>query len=136
MQLKVITPKKIVLDEQVSVVTAPTPDGYISILPKHASLFSLLAEGIIVIKKKNEEDYLAIGGGYLDTNGKHVHVLVSRAYNQSEIDEETTRKALERAQKVLADVKETKDRREAAAVVRRSLLNLKLLKKRRPRPLE
>ncbi len=135
MHLKVITPKKIVLDQEVTVVTVPTVDGYISVLPRHANLFTLLSEGIIVIKTKQEEDYLAIGGGYLDTDGKHVHVLVSRAYNQNEIDEETTRRALERAQKVLVDVKETTDRREAAAIVRRSLLNLKLLKKRRPRPL-
>lgn len=135
MELKVITPKKIVVDETVSRVTVPTVEGYISILPRHARLFSLLAEGIIVIKKEDEEDFLAIGGGYVDTDGKSVHVLVTRAYNQDEIDEEMTRKALESAQKVLEKVKETSERREAATIMRRSLLNLKLLKKRRSRTL-
>ena len=129
--LKVITPKKVVMDENVSFAVLPASEGYVTILPRHTHLFSLLSEGIIVINKNGEEDFLAIGGGYLDTDGENLHILVSRAYKQDEIDEQMTKKALESAQKVLSDVKETAQRREAARIVRRSLLDLKLLKKRK-----
>ena len=79
LRLKVITPRKIVIDKQVNYVTVPTPDGEITILPHHANLFSMLVEGIVKIKEGNNEDALAIGGGYLETNGKTVTILVSRA---------------------------------------------------------
>ena len=69
-----------------SSVTVPTTDGEITILPHHVHLFSLLVEGNCQNKNGENEDDLAIGGGYLETNGETVTVLVSRAYGQGEID--------------------------------------------------
>ncbi len=133
LKLKVITPRKIVLEETVSFVTVPTVDGEITILPKHVNLFALLGEGIVRIKSSAKEDYLAIGGGYLETNGEEVHLLVSRAYKQEEIDQEITEKAINEAQKTLSQSRDLKQRQEAGALLRRSLIDLKLIKKRRPR---
>ena len=61
-RLKVITPRKIVIDRQVNSVTVPTTDGEITVLPHHVHLFSLLIEGIVKIKTGDNEDALAIGG--------------------------------------------------------------------------
>ena len=129
--LKVITPKKIVLEEEVASVSVPSTQGQITILPKHTNFFALLAEGIITIKKENDEDYLAIGGGYVETNGKELHILVSRAYGQDSIDENLTKNAISNAEKILKDSKEKPDRDNAAALLRRSLIDMKLLRKRR-----
>ena len=92
---------------------------------------SLLKEGIITIKKDGNEDYLAIGGGYVETNGKQLHILVSRAYGQNEIDEQLTKRAIESAEKILKDVKEKPERARASSLLRRSLIDMKLLRKRR-----
>jgi F-type H+-transporting ATPase subunit epsilon len=131
LRLKIITPKKIVLEEEVLSVTAPAETGEITILPKHIRLFTLLVEGIIKIKKPNEEDYLAIGGGYLQTDGQELNILVSRAYGQKEIDEKLTEKAIEEAKKIISLTKDRQQRVEAAALLRRSIVDLKLLKKRK-----
>ena len=48
--LKIITPRKIVLEEDASSITVPSADGEITILPRHENLFSMLKEGIIKIK--------------------------------------------------------------------------------------
>ena len=66
--LKVITPRKVIIDRQANSVSVPTAEGEITILPHHIRLFSLLIEGIVKIKKDDNEDVLAIGGGYLETN--------------------------------------------------------------------
>ena len=50
LHLKVITPRKIVIDKQVNSVTVSSADGEITILPHHTHLFSLLVEGIVKIK--------------------------------------------------------------------------------------
>lgn len=131
LHLKIITPQKIILETDVSSITAPSSEGEITILPYHTNLFALLIEGIVKIKYEAKEDFLAIGGGYLETNGEEVNILVSRAYKQEEIDEEVTRKAIDEAQKILKETKDQKQRAEATAILRRSIVDAKLLKKRK-----
>lgn len=133
LRLKVITPRKVVIDKQVNSITVPTADGEITILPRHTHLFSLLLEGIIKIKTQTDEDLLAIGGGYLETNGKTVTVLVSRAYGQEEIDLGLTDKAIAQAKQILSLSKDLKERSEAMSTLRRSVIDSKLLKRRRSR---
>ena len=131
LHLKVITPRKIVIDKQVNSVTVPSADGEITILPHHTHLFSLLVEGIVKIKKDGNEDALAIGGGYLETNGKTITILVSRAYGQNEIDRDLTDKAVEQAKQILILSTNEKERNEAMSIIRRSVIDSKLMKRRK-----
>ena len=82
MKLRIITPRKVVLEEEINSITLPSADGEITILPNHVNLFSLLNEGVVKIKYDRKEDFFAIGGGYVETNGEYVNLLVSRAYSQ------------------------------------------------------
>ncbi|NTU73182.1 ATP synthase F1 subunit epsilon [Candidatus Roizmanbacteria bacterium] len=129
MHLKIITPRKIVIDEDIKSVTMPSAEGEITVLPHHSRLLSVLNEGIITIRNEKEEHHLAIGGGYVETDGTDVTVLVSRAYNQTEIDEQLTLKAMEEAKKMLKEVKDVTQRLEAAALLRRSIIDIKLIKR-------
>lgn len=129
--LKVITPKKIVREQDVVSVTAPAADGEITILAHHVNLFSLLKEGVITIRHDNKEEYMAIGGGYIETDGKTLNILVSRAYGQDEIDEKMTAKAIEEAQKLITEAKSDSERAEATAVLRRSVIDMKLIKRKK-----
>jgi len=131
LHLRIITPKKIVLEKEIFSITLPTKEGEITILPRHANLFSILEEGIMKIKYDNDEDYLAIGGGYLETDGKNVNVLVSRAYGQDEIDEKIIEEAKKQAEKLLEQAKTDEERQKAVALLRRSLIDTKLIKKRK-----
>lgn len=131
LHLRIITPKKIVLEEEVFSLTAPSAEGEITVLPGHVDLFTLLKEGIVTIRMEKKEDYLSIGGGYLETDGKMINLLVSKAYKQDEIDEVETKKAIEQAQKIVKETKDNDERLEAAALIRRSTVDLKLLKHRR-----
>ncbi len=131
--LRIITPRKIVLEEEVHSVTIPSADGELTILPRHTNLFALLIEGVVKIKKNNHEDFLAIGGGYVQTDGKEISILVSKAYHQEEIDRSVSERAIEEARKILKSSTDEKQRIEAGAMLRRSLVDLKLLKKKAPR---
>ncbi len=133
LQLKIITPKKIAKQETVESVTVPTVDGEITILPHHVNLFSLLKEGIVKVKNGSKEEYLAIGGGYLQTDGAKVVVLVSKAYHQDEIDESLIEKAVADAKKIISTTKDESERSEALATLRHAVINSKLLKKRKPK---
>ncbi len=134
LNLKVITPKKIVLEEQIVSLSAPTAEGEITILPNHTNLFTLLSEGIVKIKKENSEDLLAIGAGYLETDGKTLTVLVSKGYGQDEIDQELTQKAVTDARKIITRAQDQNERQQALVSLRRSLVDIKLLKKKKKQP--
>lgn len=129
--LKIITPKKIVYEKEVNSITAPAYDGEITILPKHSNLFTLLKEGVIKIKINEDEDYFSIGAGYLETDGKEATILVSRAYGQDEINEKLINEAMEEAKKLLSQASDEKSRQQALSMMRRAVIDSKLLKKRK-----
>jgi len=131
LHLKIITPQKVVIDEKIDSISIPSAEGEITVLPHHENLFALLVEGIIKIKKGSDEDFLSIGGGYLETDGETVTILVSKAYGQDQIDKSLTEKALEEAKKILSEAKDEKQRSEALAMMRRAVIDSKLLKKRK-----
>lgn len=130
LHLKIITPQKVALEDDVESVTAPSTTGEITILARHTNLFTLLKEGIIKIKKPPEQ-FLAIGGGYLETDGEEINILVSRAYGQDEIDAKQTQRAIEEAKNIVSKAKDETERKQALTLLRRSMIDLKLLKRRK-----
>src|SRR3989338_5793763 len=77
--LEIVTPERIAFTDQVEMVVVPTKVGNIGILPRHISLFAQLTEGILKIKKHQEEYYLSIGGGFIEVAKDKTIVLVTRA---------------------------------------------------------
>lgn len=129
-KLSIVTPKKIVRSVEINSLTAPSADGEITVLPHHRPLLALLSEGIVTYRVGGVEESLAIGGGYLQTDGKSIQLLVSRAYGQDEIDEKLTAEAMTRAQELLKSSPEASNRAEAQSMLRRSIIDSKLLKRR------
>ncbi len=129
MDLKIITPKKVVFEDSIDEITVPGFDGELTILPKHVALFSMLKEGIVTILKGREETLFSIGGGYVETDGKQVSVLVSRAFGQDEIDEAEIKKAQKQAEELLSKNITEQERKDAMQLLRRSTVDLQLLSK-------
>ena len=131
LKLIIITPKKVALEKEIDGVTLPSSEGEITILPHHVTLFSLLVEGVVKYWVGKDSDFLAIGGGYVETDGKAVRLLVSRAYGQDAIDEEQTKHALVEAQERMKNAKSEDARKEISSLLRRSMVDAKLLRKKR-----
>ncbi len=131
LHVRVITPKKIIKELDATSVTAPGAEGEMTILPHHSNLFSMLQDGLITLRDGKKEETFAIGAGYLETNGKELNILVSRAVGQDELDQKETERAFEQAKQLLAKAKDQKERLDATMLLRRSTVDLKLLRKRR-----
>ena len=54
--LSVISPVKKILEVKCSKIIVPTQSGVITILPKHAPIFSLLSSGEVTVKDKSEKN--------------------------------------------------------------------------------
>ncbi len=130
-KLEIITPERLAYSDEVDMVTAPTARGVVGILAHHVPLFSRLTEGEVKVTKGQDEYFLAIGGGFMEVTRDRVIVLVSRAVNAAELNEAEIKKAQARAQERIERGVKGEELREAQALLRRSLLEMKVLRRRR-----
>jgi len=76
MKLFIYSLDKTLYEGGADVVTLPTETGEISVLPAHAPLVTILAEGDVRLKSKNKEKTLTIKGGFAEINQKQMILLV------------------------------------------------------------
>jgi F-type H+-transporting ATPase subunit epsilon len=131
--LDIITPIKVVLSEEVDEITLPTVDGEISILPNHVNLLTKVAPGEMVIRKGAQTDLFAITGGFLEIANNHVNVLADYAVHADDIEIAKVEEAKERAQKAMKEKLTEEDFRVANAELAKSLLQLKVARRRKVR---
>lgn len=78
-KFKLITPEKIVHEEEVSQLSLPTENGEITILPNHEPLITLLGKGDIVAKVGDEYVPFVAVGGVVKIENNEVIVLADFA---------------------------------------------------------
>jgi F-type H+-transporting ATPase subunit epsilon len=126
--LEIITPERKAFSEEVSMVTVPALDGQLGVLARHVPLFTSLVEGEVKITSDNHEYFLAIGGGFMQISKDKVTILVSRAVHADELNESEIQKAEESAKEVIARAEKNEERAGAQAVLRRTVLEMKVLR--------
>ncbi len=131
--LEIITPERKVFSQEVESVVVPTSRGATGVLAHHAALFSSLVEGEIKIAASGKEYFLAIGGGFMEVRKTAVSILVSRAYHADELNEAEIKRAKEAAREAIKKGIKGEELAVAQAVLRRSLLEERVLRRRKHR---
>jgi F-type H+-transporting ATPase subunit epsilon len=130
-KLEVITAERVVYSDNVDMVLAPGMEGQLGILPEHAFLLTALSEGELIIRKAGEEDELiAIGGGFMEVGPTYVNVLADSAERAEEIDLDRAEAARKRAEDLLAQKLDRVELAQAGAALRRSLIRMKVARQR------
>lgn len=107
---KIVKPEGVVYEDMIEKVTIPTLAGEITILEEHSPLVSVLATGVITIKKKDFEVNLAVSGGILEIRqDSKVYVMADSAERAEEIDLERAEQARLRAEKLLQEKNKLED---------------------------
>jgi len=101
-RLRIVTPVRLVLDEEVDEVTASGPLGEFTVLPNHITFLTLLEIGELSYKQGAERSFLALSGGYAEVLENVMTVLADGAEFGNEIDVERARRAKEKAEKSMA----------------------------------
>jgi F-type H+-transporting ATPase subunit epsilon len=102
--LRVVTPSRLLLDQEVDEVTAPGALGEFGVLPNHIAFLSLLEPGEMSYKQGATKHYLAISGGYAEVLDNVMTVLAPAAEFAAEIDTGRAQRARERAEKRLTEL--------------------------------
>jgi len=98
LNLKIITPQKILADEQVDSVFSKSIEGEFGILPGHIPYMTDLDIGVTEYKIGNKKEYVSTMGGVIQVKENTVTILSDNAELGEEIDIPRARAAKERAE--------------------------------------
>jgi F-type H+-transporting ATPase subunit epsilon len=103
MKLKILLPTEIMVDEEVTKVTAEAGNGSFCLLPRHIDFVAALVPGLLsFVKAGNElEEFLAVDEGILVKCGPEVLVSTRKAVRSPELGQ--LRETVEKTFKVLTD---------------------------------
>ncbi len=133
---KIVKPEGIVYsDEHVEKVTIPTKEGYITVLPYHIPLITILDAGELIVHKKDHEVAIAVSGGVAEVRKDNtVHILADSAERAEEIDLERAEVGRKRAEELLAQEEKSADVDFARiqASLEKEMNRLRIAKKYKP----
>ena len=137
LNLKIITPERIIYDGQVQSVILPTLDGQVGILANHIPYMAPLRADELIIHQegdaKNPEDTvsLAIDFGLAEFVDNQLLVLVAQASSAEEIDLQMAEQARARAQEVMSQDVDQEEYTNALALFERESAKIKVAHKYR-----
>jgi F-type H+-transporting ATPase subunit epsilon len=101
-QFQLVSPERMLVDEQVSEAQIPAAEGYIGVMPGHAPLMSELKPGgVLTYKGSGGEKTLAVYGGFVEVLPERTRVLADAAEFSTEINADKARQRLAEATKAM-----------------------------------
>lgn len=90
MKLRVLTPSEVILEQDVTHVTAEDPTGSLGIRPGHATLMTPLVPGIVIARSESgSQRYVAVNGGVMLVDSNTVEIVSRQAVtgtNRAELE--------------------------------------------------
>jgi len=133
LHLKIVTPEKLIIDEEVDMVTLSSSEGELGILPHHTNLMAKLEPGELRIKNKGKTEVLATGDGFIQIANNTLTILTDLAENVADIDEKAVEEARKRAEQALEQKLSNEEYAETFAILEKSLAQLRIKRRHKVR---
>ncbi len=124
--LQIVTPDRLLVQDQVDEVEVPGAEGYFGVLPGHTPMLAALAVGELWYRKGQEKTYLSIAYGFAEVLPDRVTILARLAERAEEIDAERAETARRRAEERLAQPKSDLDYERARVALTKALVRLQV----------
>lgn len=125
-RLDIVTPEKIALSEDVTMVVARATDGDLGILPGHAPLIAGLDIWPVRVMQEGGELQISVTGGFIEVQPEKITILAGTAELPEQIDRQRAQLAKERAEERLKSKAADIDMLRAEAALRRALVRLRV----------
>ena len=133
LKLEIVSPERLVYDDEVDMVIVPGRNGQLGILPHHTPLISSLGVGELRIKKGGGEESMLISGGFVEVRPDKVIVMADLAEHSDEIDQAKAVEARKRAEAELGETKDPIDIGRVRASLQTALMRERIATRRRSR---
>ena len=98
MLFELATPTRMLVSTEADEVVAPGVEGYFGVWPGHAAFLTTLAPGLVTYRSGQNEQHLAVAGGFAEVRADRVLILAETAERPEEIDRERAERARQRAE--------------------------------------
>ncbi len=133
LHLKIVTPEKLIFEEDVDSVLVPSAEGELGILPHHTNLMAKLSPGELKIKKSGKIESLASGGGFLEMSNNTLTILTDLAVKEGDIDEKAVEAAKKRAEEALEEKLSAEEYAATLAIIEKATAQLRIKRRHRVR---
>ena len=127
--VEIVTPIKILNQENVNYIRCPGIDGSFGIMKKHRQGVIALDVGEIKIDANGYTDWYATSGGFVEIGSDKIELLLESVEKSNEIDVKRATEALDRAKDRKKNSTEQIDNVRLEASLSRALNRLKVSKK-------
>lgn len=127
LNIRIITPDKVVFDKSVDEVILPSSTGQVGILNNHAPLLTALDIGVMRLKVSEKWSPMVVMGGFAEVKDNQLIVLVNGAEEVSAIDKASAEKDLEVALELFNSVETPKEKIDATQELRKAKARLQAL---------
>ncbi|HVS43419.1 MAG TPA: F0F1 ATP synthase subunit epsilon [Candidatus Dormibacteraeota bacterium] len=131
LQVELVTAEGRLVSREADFVIAPGVEGDLGVLPRHIPLLTPLRAGEVTVRNEGNDEYLFVGGGFLEVLPDKVLILADAAERAEDIDEARAEEARRRAQQLLEEKVEGVDTAAAAAALERAVMRLRVAELRR-----
>jgi F-type H+-transporting ATPase subunit epsilon len=125
LHVKLVTPERVLFEEEALSITVPTESGEITILPNHVTMVSNLMPGVAELHRPDGsiEDIALSSGSIQVGSGSRVTILAETAERGAELDITAVDEARARAEKIMKEGIHANEESfaEAAAALEREL---------------
>ena len=112
-----VSPERLLLSEDVDMVTIPGSEGYMGVMAGHAPLVSTLRAGMIDVQVDGKDDRYFIRGGFAEISPAKITVLAEEALPMTEMDLAVLDQRISDAQDDEIAAKTDTERQKAAQMV-------------------
>ncbi len=131
LRLEIVTPFTTAYSGDAELVSLPTADGRIAVLPHHMRLLTQIVPGDVYVRKGGNTQALVIGAGLAEVTATKISIVTDMALAAEKLDEaaieEARQRALDRIREKLAD----EEVASVSAVVARTLAQLRVKRRHR-----
>ena len=124
LQLKIVTPERVVYEGEADSVSAMTDFGEVTVLPGHLPLVASMRAGELRVRVGGQEELMVASTGFLEVKGgNEIVILADTAEHVEELELEKIAAAKEAARRMLEEKRNVEDVHfaDAAAGLEREL---------------
>ncbi|MFC5469620.1 F0F1 ATP synthase subunit epsilon [Cohnella suwonensis] len=126
LRLEIVTPERKVYEKDVNMVVVKGIAGELGILPHHIPLVTPLKIAPVKAKIGNENEFIAVHGGFVEVRKDKVVILAEAAELGADIDVSRARLAKERAERRLAQKQSDINSARAELALQRAINRLEI----------
>ena len=127
LDIEIVTPHRVLLQEQIDELNLPGELGYLGILPGHTAFLTTLSQGELMYRQGEQRQYLSVFWGYMEVNDDKVTILAEISEPAHEIDRARAEEARDRAEDRLQRLDQDDiDFERARAALMRALVRLQV----------